>query len=354
MGGPLSCLAASSDMMQRDKLGTLTFKHIVTDIDGSKYLIGEVTNNDPNNRTIESTVYFSNESVSYSKYMGQITAGMGIPFKIPVHAAPDGNVEPSPSAIKVSSRIVAVPQPARDKSLLAVNYDTLVMDNETHSISGMLDNKSPVDAYGVRVSAIAIDKNAKVLDVVESKVIPRIPGNSSSPFTLVPMKSIAGQVGYYSCFVPSQSGLNFTLPIEDNQTVQIEVGSDAKIRNVTYDKATHSINFDAQGIFRGGGWVAVMFIAGPNSIVDSNYTVLVNGQNTTKASVSSSELSPGRFYRHVDVVFPYGVNTISMVATSTVPEFPIAPSMMLSGLAVAVMFGFFVRSRSASNGSGTG
>jgi hypothetical protein len=327
----------------------LTFNKVVSDSDGKKYLIGEVTNSDSKNHTIEAMVYFNKkadlESSYFSKYVGSINPGMGIPFKIPLQNSSSGQLNPDPADLKVNSRLVPSIMPIENQSDLSVDYSTLVMDSGTHSITGILDNKSPSDAYGVTVRALALDSQAKVLDVVESKIISSIPANSSAPFTLIPMKSIAHQVAVYSCYVRGQSGMNVTLPIENNQSVQFEMQSEGKIRNMVYNATTHSINFGAEGTLLRGGWLGMMFTDGPNSFVDGNFTVLLNGQNATKSLISSAELSPGKYYKHIETWFPFGKNTVSIVSTTTAPEFPTTPIVTISAISFVVLFGYILRKK---------
>ena len=325
-------------------LGVLAFKKVVTDTDGKQYLIGEVTNSGSKNQTIEATVLFSKNdglvSPYYVKYIGTINAGMGIPFKISLQNSSGSQLDPDPSDLKVSSRIMPMAIPSQqEESRLAVDYSTLVMDNATHSISGSIDNKSPSDAYGVTVSAIAIDGQAKFLDVVQSSLIPVIHANSSAAFTLVPLKSIAKQVAYYSCFAGGEDGMNFTLPIGNGQTAQFEMVSEGKIRNVIYNTTTHSIDFDAQGTLLRGAWLGMMFTSGPQPFVDGNFTVLLNGKNATQSLISSDELTPGKYYKHIVAWYPFGHNSVSIVSTSStvVPEFSAAPAIAVGAIGFAIL-----------------
>ena len=332
----------------KQQFGALTFNKTITDTGGKTYLIGEVSNSGSKNQTIDALLYFGKDSTPVSsnfvRFIGAINPGMGVPFKIPLQNTSSGKLYPDPEQLRVDSRLIPS-TPLSNDSNLQVDYSTLVMNNDTHAITGMLDNKSPDDAYGITVSALAMDKQAKILDVVESKVIPSISANSSASFTLVPLKSIADQVSVYSCFVPGEAGLNVTLPIENNQTVRFEMESEGKIRHIAYNTTTHSIDFDAQATLLRGGWLGMMFVEGPNSFVDGNFTVMVNGHNATKSLISSEELSPGRYYRHIEAWYPFGKNTVSIVKTSVVPEFPLVPAVTVSALGILMFFNYFFRKK---------
>ncbi len=227
--------------------GVLNFKQIVTDNDGKKYAIGEVQNNDPNNN-IESTVYFGNSTAQsqYDKYIRIVGHGMAMPFKIELPS----DYQPNLSEMRVDSQVTL----AKPDEFLKVDYSTLHMNHNAHTITGILRNTSTLDAYGITVYAIAEDVHAKVLDVVQSDFISKISPNGSATFTLVPMNSVSKYVSYYSCFVPGQSGQNYTLPAENNQTITFELGSDGEIKNIQYDQTSHNISFNAGGVFQQGGW----------------------------------------------------------------------------------------------------
>ncbi len=301
--------------------GVLNFKQTVTDNDGKKYVIGEVQNNDPNNN-IESTVYFGNSTAQsqYGKYIGIVGHGMAMPFKIKLPS----DYQPDLSEMRVDSQVTL----ARPDEFLKVDYSTLHMDHNTHAITGTLRNTSTLGAYGITVFAIAEDAHAKVLDVVQSDFISKIPPNGSSTFTLVPIDSVSKYVSYYSCFVPGQSGQNYTLPAENNQTVTFELGSDGEIKNVHYDEISHSISFNVEGVFPQGGWAELMMISGPPSYDESqSLSVMLNGENTTK-SISSTEILSGKEYKHVSLLFPFGKNVVSIQPTTPVPEYPL-PTLIL-------------------------
>jgi hypothetical protein len=311
----------NSEQGVASEIGVLTFTKITADTDGTRYLLGEVNNQNAVN-SIDAIIYFSKAgpgSAYYSDYIGLVSPGMGMPFKIPLNNANSSSITLSnESDIKVKS-FATLNKPME---ALSVDYTSLVMNQSTHAISGMLDNKSPKDVFGTKVLAIAMDLHSQILDVVQSKPIEKIHANGSSLFTLVPMSSIANRVALYSCFVTAQGGQNVTLPAENDQNLQLEIYGDSKIKNLKYDSAEHILSFDAQGIFPGGGWATLMITSGPASIMNSNLIIYLNGQNATKSLVSSEEISPSKFYKHVEVAVPFGRNSIVISALSTTPEFP--------------------------------
>jgi hypothetical protein len=319
-----------------DTYSSFVFIKMVTDSDGKKYVIGEVSNPDIHNNII-STVYFSKsnyDSAYYSKRIGVVPSGMGIPFKIPMQV--DGE------QLELSDiHVISFQTLDKPNSMLLVDYNSLIMDPKTHAISGILSNKSPYSSFGIKVLAIAMDNHSNYLDVVESKTIVSLAANKSASFTLVPMISIASQVAYYSCFAPTSSGSNYTLPAENGQNLQLEVGGDADIENVRYNPNTHTVNLSARGVFPMGGFVDAMILSGPDSFINSDLVVKVDGQNATKAI--SSQWIDGRVYKHIEFSFPYGDNSVSIQAVSTVPEFPApALAMMAAFGAVIVVSAVFL------------
>lgn len=317
--------------------GTFNFKKIVTDIDGKKYVIGEIQNT-YNGSSIESEIYFSNSDTNSSYYeynVGIIGNDMAMPFKIPDlnFNGKDLNLDD----MKVESHS-SLRQPS---NFLQVDYSSLHMDQKTHAISGVLQNKSPIDAFGVKVIAIAMGSHAEVLDVVGSNnTITKISSNSSATFTLIPMDSIANKVSYYSCFAPGSLGQNYTLQAEDGKEIKFQLDSDGEIKNVNYDPSTHSINLDIDGVFPMGGWAEVMVFSAPDSFSKSNgLDAIMNGQNATK-SISSVMIINGSQYKHLSFLFPFGKNSVSIVPSSrVVPEFSIP--VIISTISFLSMLLFF-------------
>ena len=212
------------------------------------------------------------------------------------------------------------------------------MNHNTHSITGILRNTSPLDAYGITVFAIAEDAHAKVLDVVQSSLISDIPSNGSATFTLAPISSVSKYVSYYSCFVPGQSGQNYTLPAENNQTITFELGSDGEIKNVQYDQVTHNITFDVEGVFPQGGWAELMMISEPHSYDKSqSLSATLNTQNATK-SISSTEILSGKGYKHISLLFPFGNNVVSIQPAAPIPEYPIPILILITTFLLMMIF----------------
>jgi hypothetical protein len=311
---------------------SLLFEQVVASTNGKHYLIGEVQNNE-RDRNVESTAYFSKSDFNasyFSQDIGIVPNGMGIPFKIDidevkVSAGSSFNI----SDFKVTSRY-SIQETNR---LLVVDYSSLNLNSETHAISGLLDNKSPIDSFDIRVLAIAMNSHSKILDVVESKVIPKVPSGGKSPFTLVPLDSVAKNVSYYSCFVPTASGQNYTIPA-GNQNIQLEVGGDGKLKYFQYDPNSRNLSFVAEGIFPGGGIEDMMVLSGPSSFADSDLVVSVNGQNITNAV--SGQLIEGKVYRHITFSFPFGMNDVSVRAIEVAPEYPYPEIVAASGIFIAI------------------
>lgn len=302
-------------------LGVLNFKKIMAD-DGKKYAIGEVQNNDSDNN-IESVIYFgnSNTQYTYGSYIGLVGHGMAMPFKVEL----PGDEPVDLDAMRVDSQVTL----AQPDDLLTVDYSALHMDHNTHAISGILRNSSPIDAYHVRVFAIAMDAHAKVLDVTESEPIYKIPSNGSAPFTLVPLRSVARDVSYYSCFVPGQLGENYTMPAENGTAITFQISSDGEVKNVRYDKEAHSIDFDVEGVFPQGGWAEVMVLPQPESYSKfQSLGVTLNDQNATQSISSVMTVSQDQF-KHVSFLFPFGKNAASVRPVNTVPEFGAIMAWML-------------------------
>ena len=309
--------------------GVFNFKQLVTGDDGKKYVIGEIQNSDPDNN-IESVIYFGNsivQSIS-SQNVGVIGHGMAMPFKIELPYD-----QTSISELNVQSHVTF----KEPDDFLEVNYSTLRMDNHSHAISGILQNKSPLEISNVKVYAIAMSAHAKVLDVTSSNPILQMLPNDTARFTLRPISSISHQVGYYSCFVAGQSGQNYTLAAEDGQNISFELGSDGEIKNVRYDNSTHSISFNIEGVFPQGGWAELMMVSQPKSYDKAqSLGAILNGQNATK-SISSIEILSGKEYKHISLLFPFGKNTVSIQPYNPIPEFPFATIILIIAILPIVM-----------------
>lgn len=323
----------SSSENAAPQAGVIEFKKVVADAQRKQYLLGEVDNVD-SNASIFSSIYFGKDinSAYYIEEIGTVAPRMGMPFKIPLN---DSNIQFNVSDIHAQS----APTSLAPNRGLQVDYDSLVFSNSTHSIAGLLVNKSPYDASNIRVFALALDNNSTVLDVVQSDVIASISSNQSAKFTLEPMQSIAAKVSHYSCFVPGESGMNVTLPAENGSTLQLAIGGDGKIRNIKYDHLTHIISLDAQGVFLGGGTVTLMITEGPDSLMKSNLAITLNGKNATKFLISSVPAAPGKYYRHIEIPFSFGKNSITIAPQTVVPEFqfvliPLAASLSVVFLAL--------------------
>jgi hypothetical protein len=312
----------------------LLFKKIVTANDGSRYLIGEVQNNETS-KNIESVTYFSratSEPAYYSQDIGVVPTGMGIPFKINIQ-----DVEKSVNSPFNLSDFKIVSRYTHDEtnSLLAVNYSSLNTDPSTHALNGTVGNNSPISAYNVQVLAIALDSHSKPLDVVKSNIIPTIMPGGVSSFRLVPIDSIAKDVKFYSCFVPTAVGLNYTVPAGNGQNMQLLFGGDGKMKNIQYDPENRNLTFIAEGIFPGGGSEEAMILSGPDSFTKSDLILTVNGQNVTNGV--AGQIVGGKVYKHIDFSFPFGDNVVSVKAVSEVPEFPIAPEVTVASVAAVIL-----------------
>ena len=68
----------------------------------------------------------------------------------------------------------------------------------------------------------------------------------------------------------------------------------------------------------------------------SDLAISLNGHNATKALVSSFEISPGKFCKHVDVGFPFGRNSVTISGLSAVPEFPY-PAVTIIGAILSLI-----------------
>lgn len=334
---------AGANMIQTvsaQELASFNFKQIISDNEGHKYIIGEIQNNDPDSN-IYSVIYFSKtdqKSAYYSQSVGVMGHNMAMPFKIDLNSVPyDLDI----NDMKISAQ-VTLQQPA---NFLQVDYSSLHMDHKTHAISGMLQNNSTLDVSDIRVYAIAMDGHAKVLDVTESKTIDKILANGTASFTLVPLDSISQNVSYYSCYVPGGPGAtNYTLPTENGQQIEFGLQTDGKIKHVTYNASDHSINFDATAVFPMGGWVSLMMYSEPDSYAKSDSLVgTVNGEKPYRM-VASSEITDGKTYKHLSIVFPLGHNTVSIKPAIQTPEFPFALPVLLISVITLIVF-FRIRSK---------
>ncbi|MDE1816958.1 MAG: hypothetical protein KGI11_10420, partial [Thaumarchaeota archaeon] len=149
---------------------------------------------------------------------------------------------------------------------LKVDYKSLHLNRSSGAISGIINNTSQLDISNATVLAIAESQHAKVLDVVQSKVIGKIPPNGSAYFTLTPVDSVSREVGYYSCFVAGQLEQNYTFTDETGKTVLFELGGDGIFKGVYYNSTDHSLNFNARGVFPTGGYAELMFVSDPSSL----------------------------------------------------------------------------------------
>jgi hypothetical protein len=307
-------------------LASFNFKKIISDNKGHRYIIGDIQNNDVKNN-IESQVYFTKsdlESAYYVQNVGVIGHNMAIPFKIDLAKFLH---EPDLNDIKISSHVTL----AQPLDFLQVDYASLHKDPVTHAISGMINNTSSLDMTNVQVYAIAMSKNSTVLDVASSDLISYLSSNGSAQFTLVPLDSVSKYVGYYSCFVPGGPvGTNYTLAGEGGKTMQFEIQSDGKIKNVGYDAVFHTVNFQATGVFPMGGWVELMMASEPDSFARANsFNVTVNGEKPERLVVSS-EMIGNKTYQHISLVFPLGYNDVSIKPIESIPEFPISGVIVVS------------------------
>jgi hypothetical protein len=112
--------------------------------------------------------------------------------------------------------------------------------------------------------------------------------------------------------------------------MQFGIQSDGKIRDVGYDPVSHTINFQATGVFPMGGWVELMMASEPDSFAKANsFNVTVNGEQPERLVVSS-EMLGNKTYHHISLIFPLGYNQVSIKPIESIPEFPVPGIVVVS------------------------
>ncbi|MDE1815273.1 MAG: hypothetical protein KGI11_01740 [Thaumarchaeota archaeon] len=331
------CILVLPSVNAENETAIFNFKQKVTDSKGNQYFIGEIQNTDQKNN-IEAIIYFGDSPAnsSYFQNIGIVGNNMAMPFRIDMSKVPNGR-NMTLSDMKVDS-FTTLGQPM---DFLKVDYRTLHLNKSSGTINGVINNTSALDATNVVVLAIAESAQAKVLDVTQSQPISMIPAHGHASFTLKPVDTVSKEVGYYSCFVAGQLEQNYTFTDETGKPVLFELGGNGVFKNIYYNASDHSLNFDARGVFPNGGYTELMFLSEPSSLENTQkLAATINGTNYS-TSIYSHEMIDGKEYKHLSVLFPFGLNHISIQPTVQTPEYPFPILTAVVGLTVVTVFSKF-------------
>ena len=174
------------------------------DENGIFTVVGAVKNSEKSSIIPTVTISIKDDSSIIQKTfeLGKIYSSVDLPFKLKFQEVQGKN------AILQKPQLDFVYLRQNETLPVEVIYDnTLVTHDDGHK-SGKIINKADYPVTNIRILALIQTKNGTLLDVGRSvESIPEMKPGEIREFSIYPDPTIASQVQYYSCFVPSDTSI---------------------------------------------------------------------------------------------------------------------------------------------------
>src|SRR5919202_1090530 len=166
-------------------------------------------------------------------------------------------------------------------NVLSLNYSNMPVGKEG-ALVGTAKNIGSFDLHDVSIYASVHSLNGTQIDSVRSNVIPVIKPGQQIAFVAKPDAAVKSDVFYYSC-----AGLDLDAPITtlsagNGQFIPYDLRALARVSDLNYDNATHSINFAITYYSSTGGPLTLKI---PQTSEKQSVTVMMDGTVYKKASV---------------------------------------------------------------------
>ena len=197
----------------------------------------------------------------------------GAPFKFVI--APQQVITDKAFIVEVNQ--ISVP----NWNVVSLNYSNMPVGKEG-ALVGTARNIGSFDLHDVSIYASVHSHNGTQIDSVRSNVIPIIKPGQQIAFVAKPDAAVKSAVFYYSC-----AGLDLDAPITtlsagNGQFIPYDLRALARVSDLNYDNATHSINFAITYYSSTGGPLTLKI---PQTSEKQFVTVMMDGTLYKKASV---------------------------------------------------------------------
>lgn len=129
-------------------------------------------------------------------------------------------------------------------NVVALYDNSLIMYND--HVTGRVINLGNKTVYNIRVYAGAHAINGSWLDTsISQEIIEELRPGESKPFTLYIDPIFKGQVGYYSCFAPSDPYVMNLTTTRNDEKFEVYAISDVWFYNPKFDEETNTLHLEA-------------------------------------------------------------------------------------------------------------
>jgi hypothetical protein len=174
------------------------------DDNGIFTVVGAVKNSETSSiiPTITITIQDDYKTITQTFELAKIYSSIDLPFKLKFPEIYSKN------AILQKPELVFEPVEENESLPVEVIYDNSLITHEDGHKSGKIINKAGFPVSNIRVLALIQGKNGTLLDVGRSvELIDKMKSGEVREFSIYPDPTIASQVKYYSCFVPSDTSI---------------------------------------------------------------------------------------------------------------------------------------------------
>ena len=174
------------------------------DNNGIFTVVGAIKNSETSSVIPTITIIIKDDYKTITKTfeLAKIYSSIDLPFKLKFSEIHSKN------AILQKPELVFEPIKENESLPVEVIYDNTLNTHDDGHKSGKIINKADFPVSNIRVLALIQGKNGTLLDVGRSiELIDKMESGEIREFSIYPEPSIASQIQYYSCFVPSDTSI---------------------------------------------------------------------------------------------------------------------------------------------------